>query len=49
MYSRLKRNLFPYPTSLSLHVSAVYGHLQVNVYLAKTVPLYVTIIRVYRV
>jgi hypothetical protein len=40
---RLKYNLLSCPTSLSLHVSAVYGHHQAHVYLAKIFPLYVKI------
>jgi hypothetical protein len=36
-------NLLSCPTSLPLHVSAVHGHHQVHVYLAKTVPLCVNI------
>jgi hypothetical protein len=47
MYLRFKCNLLSHPTSLSLRVSAVYGHHQAHVYLAKIVILYVKII--YRV
>jgi hypothetical protein len=32
IYFRLKCNLLSCPTSLSVHVSAVYGHHQVNIY-----------------
>jgi hypothetical protein len=34
IYFRLRWNLLSCPTSLSLHVSAVYGHRQVHVYIA---------------
>jgi hypothetical protein len=43
MYFCLKCNFLSSPTSLSLHVSVIYGHHQVFVYLDKTVPLYVKI------
>jgi hypothetical protein len=34
-------------TSLSLHISAIYGHHQVHVYIAKDIPLHIKIARTY--
>jgi hypothetical protein len=43
LYIRLKCSLFPCPISLSLHVSPVYSHRPVQVYVAKIVLLHVQI------